>query len=79
MHTPEALHGAMFPIVRQIVQLLAGYIFAKGALNEEMTTAITGLVLSAGTVVWMMVARAKTIQAAQEAQAVQDAQRAPKP
>jgi hypothetical protein len=59
MNDQSALHGALFPIVRQGVQVLAGYLLGAGLLNENEVTAIAGLVMSAATVVWMLMARAK--------------------
>lgn len=59
MNDQSTLHGALFPVVRQVVQNLAGILLGAGVLNENETAAIAGLVMSAATVVWMLVARAK--------------------
>lgn len=59
MQTPEALQGALLPVVRQIVQNLAGALLGAGVINESMATAIAGLILSAITVIWMLIARVR--------------------
>lgn len=59
MNDQSTLHGALLPVVRQMVQTSAGMMLGAGVLNESMSTAIAGLILSAGTVVWMLVARAQ--------------------
>lgn len=59
MNTPESLHGALLPVVRQIVQNAAGIMLGAGVVSESLATAIAGLILSAVTVVWMLGARAK--------------------
>jgi hypothetical protein len=56
---PQDLHGALLPVVRQIVQNAAGIMLGAGVVNESMASAIAGLILSAVTVVWMLAARAK--------------------
>lgn len=63
MENQSALHGALLPVVRQVVQVAAGYLIGAGVLNENDVTAIAGLIMSAGTVAWMLVARAKAKKA----------------
>jgi hypothetical protein len=57
------LHGALLPVVRQIVQNMAGIMLGAGVVNESMASAIAGLILSGITVVWMLAARAKALNA----------------
>jgi hypothetical protein len=59
MNDTSALHGALLPVVRQVVQNLAGVLLGAGILNENEITAIAGLVMSAVTVAWMLIARAR--------------------
>jgi hypothetical protein len=53
------LHGALYPVVRQVAQVAAGYLIGAGILTESEATAIVGLVMSLATVGWMLAARAK--------------------
>lgn len=53
------LHGALLPVVRQIVQNAAGIMLGAGVVNESMASAIAGLILSSVTVVWMLSSRTK--------------------
>lgn len=55
----EPLHGAMLPLVRQVVQHVAGLTLGAGVLAENEIVAITGLVVAVANVVWMLVARAQ--------------------
>ena len=59
MNEHSALHGALLPVVRQVVQVASGYLIGAGILNESEATAIAGLIMSAATVAWMLAARAK--------------------
>lgn len=57
MSPNNPLHGALFPIVRQLLQFIAAYLFGHGMVDENTLVAVTGLVMSAGTVIWMLLAR----------------------
>ena len=57
MSPNNPLHGALFPIVRQILQFVAALLLGRGVVGEDILTAVAGLVMSVGTVVWMLLAR----------------------
>lgn len=62
MTVPVAVHGALWPLVRQGVQHLAGILLGAGFLAESEVTALAGLVMAVANVVWMLVARARAPQ-----------------
>jgi len=55
--SPSALHGALLPVVRQIVQHAAGLLFGAGVVTQDQTTQIAGVLIGLGTLVWMLAAR----------------------
>lgn len=57
-HTAAAT-SAMLPVVRQIVQHLAGAILGAGVLTENEAAVIAGAIIAVCNVVWMLRARAK--------------------
>ena len=59
MAMPEAMHGALWPVVRQVVQHAAGWTLGAGVLAESEITVVAGLLMAVGNVIWMLVARAK--------------------
>lgn len=59
MPQSAAATSAMLPVVRQIVQHLAGVILGSGVLTENEAAIIAGAVIAAVNVVWMLRARAK--------------------
>jgi hypothetical protein len=61
--TQGALHGALLPIVRQVVQHAAGLIFGVGFLTQDQATQLAGLLIGLGTLVWMLAARVRAAQA----------------
>lgn len=62
MTVPTAVQGALWPLVRQGVQHLAGILLGAGFLAESEVTAVAGLVMAVANVVWMLVARARAPQ-----------------
>jgi hypothetical protein len=54
-----AATSAALPVVRQIVQHLAGVILGAGVLTENESAVIAGAVIAAVNVAWMLRARAK--------------------
>lgn len=59
MPQSAAATSAMLPVVRQIVQHLAGVVLGAGVLTENEAAVIAGAVIAAVNVVWMLRARAK--------------------
>lgn len=59
---PGSLHGAFGPVVRQLVQHLAGWMLGAGVLTENETTIIAGVVMAVANLIWMLVARARAQQ-----------------
>ena len=58
MPQSAAATSAMLPVVRQIVQHLAGVVLGAGVLTENEAAVIAGAVIAAVNVVWMLRARA---------------------
>jgi ABC-type polysaccharide/polyol phosphate export permease len=58
----NATHGALWPVVRHLVQLGAGLFVGAGVLSESEITTIAGVVMSVGSLLWMFVARARPAQ-----------------
>jgi hypothetical protein len=54
-----AATSAALPVVRQIVQHLAGVILGAGVLTENEAAVIAGAIIAAVNVAWMLRARAK--------------------
>jgi hypothetical protein len=54
-----AATSAALPVVRQIVQHLAGVILGAGVLTENESAIIAGAIIAAVNVAWMLRARAK--------------------
>ena len=59
MPQSAAATSAMLPVVRQIVQHLAGVVLGAGVLSENETAVIAGALIALVNVVWMLRARAK--------------------
>lgn len=54
-----ATSTAAMPVVRQIIQHLAGVILGAGVLNESEATIVAGALIAVGNLVWMLRAKAK--------------------
>lgn len=54
-----AASTAAMPVLRQIIQHLAGVILGAGVLSESEATIVAGALIAVGNLVWMLRARAK--------------------
>jgi hypothetical protein len=58
-----AANSALLPVVRQIVQHLAGVILGAGVLTENEAAVVAGAIVAVANLAWMLAARAKAQKA----------------
>ncbi|MBR0675437.1 hypothetical protein GXW77_04535 [Roseomonas alkaliterrae] len=63
MSDAAAATSAALPVVRQIVQHLAGVVLGAGAITENEAAVVAGAIVAVANLAWMLVARAKAQKA----------------